>query len=358
MSKLPSAAFHKEIKRYFINNPLFRIIAPVIYGVLIYLLILLINNNVTQINDLFSSEEVYVCIGLSYIAFESIRFIIILTHKYLKSDFSLSRIIIQLLVTTGLTLLLVVTCLKIYFNTVYGFSISTTQLLIFTIIFIVTALLYNVLYFSNYYLQKENTIKINSEKQQQQVLEMEMMEFKNEINPDLLYESLESTIALMYRDIDQAEEYIDCLASTYRYVLTNRYQEVVTVSEEVNAARNIVRLLNEKYYGQIKFNPTFDENELDAVLVPGSLPIIIESMVRNTIVTRFEPFVINCYIEDDYLTVQAKLNERLILHETSTNAITRLQKSYTLYTDLPVIRVKAYDENYIKLPLIRIAEEV
>lgn len=344
------------MKRYFIHNPLFRLVAPVIYGILIYLLILLINNNVTQVNDLFSSQEVYVCIGLSYIAFESIRLTIILINKYSKPEFS--SIIIQLLTTTLLSVGLVVVSLKFYFHFVYGFSISTTQLLIFMAIFIVTALLYNLLYFSNYYLQKENTLRINAEKQQQQVLELEMMEFKNDINPDLLYESLESIIGLMYKDVEQAEEYIDCLAGTYRYVLANRHQELVTMADEVNAAKNMVKLLNEMYYGQIKFNPTFDETELDAVLIPGSLPMIIESMVRNTIITRFEPFVINCYIEDEYLTIQSKLNERLILHETSANAITRLQKSYSLYSDLPLIKVKAYDENYVKLPLIRITEEV
>ncbi len=74
--------------------------------------------------------------------------------------------------------------------------------------YLVTAVLYNILYFSNFYLQKENTVRLTAEKQQRDVLEVEMTEFRNDINPDLLYESLENLIALMYRDIDQAEEYM------------------------------------------------------------------------------------------------------------------------------------------------------
>jgi sensor histidine kinase YesM len=346
------------MKRYFIHNPVFRIIAPAIYGTLVYLLILLINNNVTQINELFTSQEVYVCIVLSYLSFEVLRFLIVLLNRYFKENHQRVYIGIQLTVTTVVSVTIVASCLSFYFTYGVGFSISGTQLLIFTAVYTITALLYNLLYFSNYYLQKENTLKLTAEKQQHEVLEMEMLEFKNDINPDLLYESLENLIGLMYRDVEQAEDYIDCLASAYRYVLTNRQQELVSIATELDAAKTIIRLLNEKFYGQLKFESELEPDELTAMLIPGSLPVVIESMVRNTIITRFEPFIIRCYREDDYISIQCRLNDRLMLHPSSEMALIRLQKSYSLYSDLPLIKVKAYQENYVKLPVIQVAEEI
>lgn len=346
------------MKRYFIHNAVFRLLAPALYGVLVYLLVLLINNNVAQVNDLFSSQEVYICIGLTYLSMEAMRLMIVLMDRFLKDRSAAFRIPVQTLLTGALSVSLVLTGLSLYFEKVLGFSISGTQLLIFAILYLVTALLYNVLYFSNFYLQKENTVRLVSEKQQRDVLEVEMTEFRNDINPDLLYESLENLIALMYRDIDQAEEYIDCLASAYRYVLTNRQEELVPLSVELNAARNLVRLLNEKYFGQLRLESSLDEDELEAMLIPGSLPVIIESMVRNTIVSRFEPLIIRCYLEDDYITLQSKLNDRLIPHGNSDLSLARLQRSYALYSEQPMIRVKAYEENYIKLPVIRVTEEI
>lgn len=346
------------MKRYFIHNPLFRIVAPPVYGILIYCLILLIHNNVVQIKDLFVSQEVYVCIGLTYITFEFIRLQIVLINRFLKQKSESFRIPFQLIGTSVLAVVLVVICLKLYFTNVIGFSISGTQLRLFIVIFSVTALLYNVLYFSNFYLQKENTLKLTAEKQQRDVLELEMMEFKNDINPDLLYESLENLIGLMYRDVEQAEDYIDSLASAYRYVLTNRQQELVPIRTEIDAAKTLIKLLNEKYSGQLKFETNLQEDELEYMLIPGSLPVIIEGMIRNTIITRFEPFIIRCYVEDEYITVQAKLNDRLILNAATEVALSRLQKSYSVYSDLPLIKVKAYQENYVKLPVIRVAEEI
>lgn len=347
------------MKKYFIHNPFFRLLAPAVYGILIYLLILLINNTVTQINEFFSSQEVYICMALSYLSFETNRLVIVMLDKFLKGKYLLLRIPVQLLFSTILSTMLVVISISLYFIYALGFSMAGTQLLVFGIIYLVTSLLYNVMYFSNDYLQRENTLKLTAEKQQREVLEMEMAEFRNDINPDLLYESLENVISLMNRKNDQAEEYIDYLASAYRYVLTNRQRELISLRAEVDAAQNIIRLLNEKYFGQLKLDITLREEDLALQLIPGSLPIALECLVRNTIISNQEPLWIRCYLEDDeYLVIQSRLNDRLIQHSESAMALTRLQKSYTLYSERPLIQVKAYEENYIKLPVLRITEEV
>jgi sensor histidine kinase YesM len=346
------------MKKYFIHNPFFRLLAPAVYGILIYLLILLINNTITQLNEFFSSQEVYICMALSYLSFESSRLVIVLLDKFLKGRYLLLRIPVQVIFSTILSTMLVVISISIYFIYALGFSMAGTQLLVFGIIYLVTSLLYNVMYFSNDYLQRENTLKLTAEKQQREVLEMEMAEFRNDINPDLLYESLENVISLMNKRNDEAEEYIDYLASAYRYVLTNRQRELISLRAEVDAAHNIIRLLNERYFGQLKLDIALQEDDLTLQLIPGSLPIALECMVRNTIISNQEPLMIRCYLEDDeYLVIQSRLNDRLVQHSESAMALARLQKSYTLYSDLPLIQVKAYEENYIKLPVLHITEE-
>jgi LytS/YehU family sensor histidine kinase len=312
-----------------------------------------------QVNEFFSGQEVYICMALTYLSFESNRLIIVLLDKFLKGKYLLLRIPVQLLFSTILSTVLVVISISVYFIYALGFSMAGTQLLIFTVIYLFTSLLYNLLYFSNDYLQRENTLKLTAEKQQREVLEMEMAEFRNDINPDLLYESLENVISLMNKRNDQAEEYIDYLASAYRYVLTNRQRELISLRAEVDAAKNIIRLLNEKSFGQLKLEIGLQEEDLNFQLIPGSLPIALECIVRNTIISNQEPLLIRCYLEDEeYLVLQSRLNDRLIQHTESTMALTRLQKSYTLYSDRPLIQVKAYEENYIKLPILRVAEEV
>jgi LytS/YehU family sensor histidine kinase len=346
------------MKRYFIHNPLFRLLAPAVYGILLYLLVLLINNNVAQLNEFFSGQEVYICIGLTYLSFESIRLTITLLNKFLPKKYSFIQTPIKLIASTAVSTVLVIGTLKLYFLYVVGFSMAFSQLLLFSFIYAFSSLLYNLVHFSNHYLHRENTLKLTAEKQQREVLEMEMTEFKNDINPDLLYEGLENVINLMNRKQDDAEEYIDYLASAYRYVLSNRQRELIDLSHEAEAAKTIVRLLNERYTGLIKLHCSPSDKESKLCLIPGSLPVVIEYIIRNTIISYQEPFAINCFIEEDeYLVIQSKLNDRLIKHTESALAFERLKKSYSLYSEKPLIQVKAYEENYIKLPLLRIAED-
>jgi sensor histidine kinase YesM len=346
------------MKKYFIHNAFFRLLAPPVYGVLVYLIILLINNSLQQVNEIFSGQEVYMCIGLAFLCFESARVVILLLNKFLKGSYSKWRLLIQFLAGTLIPTFLVSLAISLYFSYVIGFSIAFAQLVMFTVIYGFTAILYNLLYFSNDYQLRENTLKLIAERQQREVLEMEMDEFRNDINPDLLYESLENVISLINKKNSDAEEYIDYLASAYRYVLSNRQQELISLQAEIEAARNIIRLLNEKYFGQLKLEISVSEDDLKFQLIPGSLPIAIESIVRNTIISNQEPLIIRCYVEDDeYLVLQSKLNDRLVQHTESTAGLSRLQKSYTLYSERPLIQVKAYEENYIKLPVLRLAEE-
>lgn len=346
------------MKKYFIHNAFFRLLAPPVYGVLVYLIILLVSNSLLQVNEIFSEEEVYMCIGLTFLCFESTRAVILLLNKFLKARFAKARLLIQLIIGTVVPALLVMVAISLYFTYVIGFSIAVTQLVLFGIIYGFSAILYNLLYVSNDYQLRENTLRLTAERQQREVLEMEMDEFRNDINPDLLYESLENVIGMINRKTSDAEEYIDYLASAYRYVLSNRQQELISVYSEIGAAKNIIRLLNEKYSGKLKLEISVSENELNLQLIPGSLPVAIESIVRNTIISSQEPLIIRCYVEDDeYLILQSKLNDRLVKHPESTMALARLQKSYTLYSEKPLIQVKAYEENYIKLPVLRLAEE-
>ena len=146
------------MKRYFIHNPFFRLIAPAVYGVLSYFLILLINNNVTQVYDFYSSEEVYSNIALTYLSYESIRLVILILDRFLPQEYSKMRMAFQLVVTTVISVGLVLVGLNLYFKYAVGFTVSTTQMLTFGIVYTVTSLLYNILYFSNHYLDRKSVV--------------------------------------------------------------------------------------------------------------------------------------------------------------------------------------------------------
>jgi sensor histidine kinase YesM len=346
------------MNRLFIHHTVFRICAAPILGVLVYLLILLINNSIEGVSELFSHEELYVCIAVSYLTFESMRLAVKLVEKKGASWPSRKRILFQTTATLLVNLGMVYLSISSYFLMALGFSIGRYELYVFMIIFGVTGLLYNLLYFSHYYLQQENKLRVEQERKLQEKVEADFASFRSEINPDLLYESLENLILTIHNNADQAEEQIDYLAGIYRYSLVNRQKELVSLDEERHAAQNLLSLLNYRYNGQLNLIAEIPK-EREILLIPGSLLISIDAIVRNTLLSAKSPLVIRLYLEeeDDYLVLQHTMNDRLMKHQESMDSFSRLQRSYAFFSDKPFVQVKAGRENYIKFPLIRVSQE-
>jgi hypothetical protein len=342
------------MNRSFVHNIVFRLCAPLVAGVLAYLLILLTNNSVLGLTKIYSNKEVYVTVALSYLAFTAMRWIILLIDRFGKGWEMRRRITLQTLLTLAGNLVVVGVSISAYFNYFAGYSIGRYELNIFLTIFGVTGLLYNLLYFSHFYLLQENRSRIDEERKLQEKVEADFVSFRSEINPDLLYESLENLILTIHNNTDEAEEQIDYLAGIYRYSLVNRQKELIGLDEELKAATNLLNLVNYRYQKQLNLIADIP-NQTEIFLIPGSLMITIDAIIRNTLISPKSPLVIRLYLEeeDDYLVLQHTLNDKLQLHQESLQAFTRLQRSYTFFSDKPFVQVKAGKEDYIKFPMIR-----
>jgi len=332
--------------------------ASPVFGAVIYLLIILINNTVEDAEKFFSKQEVYVCIGLTYLAFESMRLAIRILEKFTTDATTIQkRLLLQITFSVLPALGIISLAISYYYEHFIGFSIGRNEFIVFVLVFGITCLLYTLLYFSHYYLMKENSERLEDERKMRENLEADFSSFKSEINPDLLYESLENLILTLHDDVEKAEEQVDQLASIYRYGLINRQKELTSLEEELAAVNNLLALLNVKHNQAI--NLVSEVKNPDAIyLIPGSLLITVDAVIRNTLINDRSPLQFHVYREDkDYVVLQHKINDRLLQHEGSMQAFLRLQRSYTFFCEKPFVQVKADMENYIKFPLMYVAAE-
>ncbi|MGE0772556.1 MAG: histidine kinase [Cyclobacteriaceae bacterium] len=341
------------MSRLFVHNAFFRVVAPMLFGLMVYLLLLLVNNTVENVGQLFNNQELYVCIGLCYLSFESMRLLILVLHRSMTGASFQQRILVQLSLSLIVSLAVVGLAISAYFKYIVGFSIGTIELNLFLLIYGALSFLYNVLFFSQFFLFMENRSQIDQEQALRERVESEFDTFKNDINPHLLYESLESLILALQKNVDQADELIDYLAGIYRYQLVNRHKELVKLSEEIAATRYLLGLLNYRYHERIQFE-TNDLDTANSLIIPGSLVVSIDAVIRNTLLPDKEDFYLRLYLEDEYLVLQHRINDKLQLHEESLLAFERLQRSYKFFSDMPFVQVKADRENYIKFPLVRV----
>src|SRR5258706_1712146 len=119
------------MKKLFIHNPFFRICAPTLYGVLVYLLILLVNNDLNDLLKIYSNKELYVCIALSYLSLEGLRTSIVLLTKWLDKLPRKYRTIAQTLISLAVSLMMVHIGIFAYFKWAEGYSVGWYELRLF-----------------------------------------------------------------------------------------------------------------------------------------------------------------------------------------------------------------------------------
>ena len=348
------------MKKNLLHQPIFRITVPPVYGFMMYLLILSVTNSLIDISETMLTEELLLCVLLAYVVSESIRFSTYLIETKFEKDLKkLFNIVVVFLVNAVIGTGLVYLAVFLYF-TEYGnlSSISSfrQELMSLVVTFGISTLLYTLFYLSIHFLTSKNETEIKQEDLKRQNLEHQLEIFNNEINPDLLFQSLETLISLVHDNRDAAEDFVDQLALTYRYILENRKRELVSLEDELKAASTIFHLFNEKYPGQLSFKVKEMGKHYKKLMVPNSIPTMLDCIINGSIISNRQPLNINVEyeVEENYLVVQYSQNDKLSIHKDVIRRKERLHEAYAYFTDRPVIQIKAYGDVFIKLPLLNI----
>ena len=341
------------MKKLFIHNPLFRLLSPVFSGVIVYLLILLLNNNVQQIKEEFLGEELYICIGLSYLIQEFSRLLLVFFKRIPKVKSTLLLFVFQIVISMILCVVLVTTAIILYFKNVLGFLPTTEEIYVFNYIFCAVTFIYILLYISHQYLYKINTEKLHQEELIKQNIEDDFNQFKKGINPNLLFESFETLLVLIKNDKEKSDEFIDHLATIYRYILSGKEKQLVTISEELDILKELVKLLNYLPYRTISL---INNCKNSFLTVPGSLLFLIENLVKTTIHSLDKKLEIKLEEQDEFLEVVYNKNDK-ISNQFNSNHLKELKRTFAIYSKQIIDIEEDEVVRKIRIPKLQIQSE-
>jgi sensor histidine kinase YesM len=341
----------------FYNNVVFRLAAPPLFGIVIYLLILMFFDSVAMLADNFFSREVLFIIGLTFLFFEVNRLLIVLLNRILPANGSLTlRMLIQFLIAQGLTITLVSQVLHLYFINIEGFSTIRTELLTFNGLYIFATFFYHLYFFSQLFLHRRNDELIRTERIKKENLELRLEEYKNQINPDFLFHTLEILLYELHRDRKKADELIGQLAAVYRYQLDNRENELVAIDKELAQIEILNTIFTHRFPGSIHINNEI-KSRTDAQLVPGTLQALFENAVLNNMVSEDLPLTFTISMNDHHFVVRHNLNERILETPKTSNRLQHLSNGYKHLTGKEIEQHKEKSHHFYKLPCIRVEEE-
>jgi len=336
-----------------VHKAAFRLMSPLVYGSMVYIMVLLLNGRLSNLEENFEWFEWFFCIFLTLLVGEGLRLHVCLLDRYLPIERGMRiRLALQVLMGSLLAAGLAAGAVAAYFIWLVGFSSFTNELKIFSAIFLVSGLLYNLVHLSILLLHEQNRAVLEKENALRKNLEYRLQAFKNEVNPDLLYSSLETMLSLMKQDREQVETFIARLSNYYRFSLDNRHEELIALDKELHSAHNLIQLLKFTHR-HIQLNVDIPSAVPACEVVPGAVSMLLQYLVRISIISEALPLRVHVQADDpSSLSISAKLNEKLQPIANPTKEIQDIQQAYAFYTDEPVVCVKAYQEITLKIPLL------
>lgn len=175
---------------------------------------------------------------------------------------------------------------------------------------------------------------------------------KSQLNPHMLFNSLNTLRSLIRETPDKAQDYLQELSRVLRYTLNENDTKSVTLREEMDFVEAYMYLLKMRYEDNLIFDITVDEESENRVLPPMSVQLLLENAVKHNEISNRRPLVISLKTAKDSLIVSNKKQPKLTSTGGTRIGLANLAKRYGLLFKKDILIQD--DNGYFKvtLPLI------
>ena len=126
---------------------------------------------------------------------------------------------------------------------------------------------------------------------------------KNQLNPHMLFNSLNTLQSLIREFPDRAMNYTRELSKVLRYTLQGNESQLVTLREELTFAEAYIFLMKMRYEENLSFEIRTEEQSSCYLIPPMSLQVLIENAIKHNEISNLHPLSIHIYTQGDSLIV-------------------------------------------------------
>ncbi len=212
-----------------------------------------------------------------------------------------------------------------------------------------TVVFINLFYFS---MKQREEMEEQMEDLRKEMLASRYSSLKSQISPHFLFNSLNTLTSLMYEDRDLASDFVTRLATSYRYILDNKEDDLVTLQKELSFLDAYVFMMEVRHKNAVSINTDIKINPENYWIPTLSLQMLIENALKHNLYSKEQPLEISVVsIGGDALAVRNNLRKRE-LGETTKMGLDNIKKRYSYYTNKPVLVRQEEDFFEVIIPLL------
>lgn len=263
-----------------------------------------------------------------------------------------TRFIVQLLSHIGIVLLVVYLFFHIPFPEKFAFNqLLYRQSSITGMIF---CLVITSVFAAEHLFYRLNNARLEAFKLNELAVQAQLDALKLQLDPHFLFNNLSALTSLIEENQSLSINYVVKLSSIYRYMLTNRTQNTISIAVELDFIKNVLFLHQIRYGQAIRINISSAVEELQSDIAPLTLQLLIENAIKHNQFTNDSPLIIDIYIADNkWLVVRNNKNPKRIQEPGAQLGLKNITQRYLLLSgNKPVI--SNTDEYFeVKIPLMK-----
>lgn len=185
--------------------------------------------------------------------------------------------------------------------------------------------------------------------------EKALVQYENltqQLNPHFLFNSLASLSSLIRFDQKTASEFLEALSKMYRYILQSRDRETVTLQDEIDFAKNFIKLQQTRFGEALEVHFKVEASDFDRKIVPVTLQNLLENALKHNTFDSSEPLIVEIFSEPNYLVVQNNLQRRSVVETSNKQGLSRLRSLYQYLSDNPMEILETETHFTIRIPLL------
>ncbi|MCB0523127.1 MAG: tetratricopeptide repeat protein [Saprospiraceae bacterium] len=189
-----------------------------------------------------------------------------------------------------------------------------------------------------YYQRRVNKLKAHSDNLEKQHLLYEIALLRSQVNPHFLFNSLSILSSLVRTNPDLSEQFIEQLSRSYRYILEQKEQSMVSLRTEIEFILAYFFLLKIRFEDKIELQINLTDNLLDnRKIAPLTLQLLIENAVKHNRMSKKMPLLVQVReFDSDNLVVENNLQPRPGPIVSTGLGLQNIVSRYALLSDKPV----------------------
>lgn len=214
-------------------------------------------------------------------------------------------------------------------------------------------LLFHLLNAIKFYFTEYKTKWMEAEELKRITAQAELQLVKSQINPHFLFNNLNVLSALILKNNDEANKFIEEFSKVYRYILNNHDKELVDIKTELDFIKPYIFLLQKRFAEGLEISVDVPAAYDKFYVIPASLQMLIENAIKHNIVSKSKPLHIDVHINgNNTIVVSNNLQLRESVDNSTKVGLNNIIKRYWLVSGQNVEVKKDAAAFTVVLPLL------